>query len=345
MKKGIVSIVVPIYNVEKYLDRCIESIVNQTYRNLEIILVDDGSPDNCPQMCDEWAKRDNRIKVVHKQNAGLGMARNTGIEQATGEYICFFDSDDYIEAETIENAYRSAVQNDADVVCFGVNYINTAGEKTGTRIPREQKAYRGEDVQKEYLPNLVGPDPKTGDDYGLSMTAWSKMFSMQSVQSNNWRFVSERQIQSEDVYSLLEWYGDVKTVFVLPHAYYNYCQNNMSVSRSYRPDRFGKICYFYAETKKLCYALGYTQETIDRIYGVYLSFVIAAMKQEIAAENSARFKKKALRDILANEELQCTLKKTKNDKVAIKKKVLFWAMRHQWTDLCYVLLLAQNAVA
>ena len=96
MSSPLVTIVVPIYNVEKYLTRCVDSIINQTYQNLEIILVDDGSPDNCPRICDEYAKKDHRIKVIHKINAGLGMARNTGIENATGKYICFFDSDDYI---------------------------------------------------------------------------------------------------------------------------------------------------------------------------------------------------------------------------------------------------------
>lgn len=102
MRKGVVSVVLPIYNVEKYLNRCVKSVVNQSYKSLEIILVDDGSPDNCPTLCEDWAKKDSRIKVVHKENAGLGYARNTGIENATGEYICFFDSDDYIALDAIE---------------------------------------------------------------------------------------------------------------------------------------------------------------------------------------------------------------------------------------------------
>lgn len=89
MTQNLVSIVIPIYKVEKYLNRCINSIVNQTYSNLEIILVDDGSPDECPKMCDEWAMKDKRIKVIHKDNQGLGMARNTGIDFATGTYIVF----------------------------------------------------------------------------------------------------------------------------------------------------------------------------------------------------------------------------------------------------------------
>lgn len=109
MRKGVVSVVLPIYNVEKYLSRCLESVVNQSYRKLEIILVDDESPDKCPEICDEWAAKDSRIKVIHKKNGGLGYARNTGIENATGEYICFVDSDDYIAPDTIEKAYKSGL--------------------------------------------------------------------------------------------------------------------------------------------------------------------------------------------------------------------------------------------
>lgn len=114
-EKALVTVVIPVYNVEKYLDRCINSVVNQTYTNLEIILVDDGSPDRCPEMCDAWAKRDARIKVVHKKNAGLGSARNTGIDHASGEYICFVDSDDYISTTCIEVLIRNLLNYHADM--------------------------------------------------------------------------------------------------------------------------------------------------------------------------------------------------------------------------------------
>ena len=100
--KPLISVIVPIYNVEKYLDTCISSIVNQTYKNLEIILVDDGSPDNCPQMCDSWAERDARIKVIHIKNGGAGNARNTGLRESSGEWISYIDSDDYIDYHMFE---------------------------------------------------------------------------------------------------------------------------------------------------------------------------------------------------------------------------------------------------
>ena len=105
------SVVLPIYNVEKYLNRCLDSVMNQTYKKLEIILVDDGSPDNSPQMCDNWAKVDDRIKVVHKKNAGLGEARNSGLDVATGDYIVFFDSDDYIDTRLFEELYTVIISD------------------------------------------------------------------------------------------------------------------------------------------------------------------------------------------------------------------------------------------
>lgn len=102
MDNHLVSIIIPVYKVEEYLDRCVESVINQTYTNLEIILVDDGSPDHCPQMCDDWAKKDDRIRVVHQQNKGLSGARNTGIREAKGDWLYFLDSDDEITHDCIE---------------------------------------------------------------------------------------------------------------------------------------------------------------------------------------------------------------------------------------------------
>ena len=121
MNKPKVSIIIPCYGVEKCLDRCVESIVNQSLRDIEIILVDDGSPDKVPQICDEWAKKDCRIKVVHKKNEGLGFARNSGLEMAIGDYIAFVDSDDFVDYSMYEALYNEANSSQADVVYCGIN--------------------------------------------------------------------------------------------------------------------------------------------------------------------------------------------------------------------------------
>ena len=124
----LVSVIIPVYRSEEYLDKCISSIVGQTYQNLEIILVDDGSPDNCPEMCDRWAEKDCRIKVIHKANGGLSSARNVGIELAGGEYLSFVDSDDWIASDMFEKVMKLFDENDPDIVTFDCNRINEKGE-------------------------------------------------------------------------------------------------------------------------------------------------------------------------------------------------------------------------
>lgn len=115
MEKPLISIIIPVYKVEKYLEKCIKSVLSQTYKNLQIILVDDGSPDNCGNICDDYARVDNRIEVIHKANGGLSDARNVGLKAARGEYIGFVDSDDYVSNEMFENMYNTLVNNNADV--------------------------------------------------------------------------------------------------------------------------------------------------------------------------------------------------------------------------------------
>ena len=197
--EDLVTIVIPVYNVENYLNRCLSSIVNQSYHNLEILLIDDGSTDSSGAICDEWAMRDGRITVIHKDNEGAGAARNTGIEKASGEYICFFDSDDYIEPDTIECVYTRTKQEAADVTMYGFILLNSAGEKVGDVIPcPDKEVYIGEEVCGEFLPKLVGKDPETGKTINLRMSACACFFSMELFRRSGWRFASEREIISQD---------------------------------------------------------------------------------------------------------------------------------------------------
>ena len=195
-----VTVVIPLYNVQKYINRCVESVQSQTYQNLEIILVDDGSPDDCPAMCNAWAEKDARIKVIHKYNQGLGMARNTGIERATGDYICFFDSDDYVDLDTIARSLALAEQSEADVVIFGMSRVNNAGEVVAVDVPRvTQLVYAGTEVRDKLLPCMLAKDPQTGASFNLPSSACSMLLSMELIRRTNWRFVSEREIISEDI--------------------------------------------------------------------------------------------------------------------------------------------------
>lgn len=343
MKQGLVSVVLPIYNVEKYLNNCIESVVNQTYRNLEILLIDDGSPDNCPQICEEWADKDARIRVIHKENAGLGMARNTGIEHASGEYICFFDSDDYIAPDTVEKVYNRAVQEQADVVVFGLTYMDENGTPYNTFVPGVgYKTYRGAQVQEEFLPEFVGPDLKNNGKRQLYMSACLMLYSMKMIHESGWRFVSEREIISEDVYSLLALCVHLRTVTVLPEPFYYYRTNFNSLSRKYVPNRYARIRHFYMESIALCKSLGYSTEVLHRLTQPYLSFTVAAMKQAAVADSlTRRERKQEVQTIVEDELLQQTLAQVQGDKWNTGSRILFRFMGCKQHAIIFLLLEAK----
>lgn len=145
-----ISVIVPVYKVEKYLNKCVDSIVKQTFTDTEIILVDDGSPDNCGKMCDDWSQRDSRIRVIHKENGGLSDARNRGIQESSGEYIIFIDSDDFIEPKMLEVLYGLATENDADVSVCGI-FNCYKSKKTPQCEMLEKYVFSGVEALKEYF--------------------------------------------------------------------------------------------------------------------------------------------------------------------------------------------------
>lgn len=345
MIKGLVTVVVPIYKTEKYLDRCITSIVNQTYSDLEILLIDDGSPDSCPEMCDNWAGRDNRIRVIHKQNEGLGMARNSGIENAKGEYICFFDSDDYVALDAIEKAYQLAVLKEVDVVVFGMISVNKDGAIVACSIPVDNiMYYRDEDVHSIFLPDLIDGGHKKAQVKNLCMSACACLLSMNMITKCNWRFVSERDVISEDSYSLMMLYKSVTSVAVLKEALYFYCENDNSLTRVYRQDRYGHIQRYYKLCNALLEEMGCQKQVHKSVSGVFLSFSIAAMKQIAAADLSEGEKVEMLAQIVNDQTMQYALKDVMDRDYGLPRRILFWAMRHKYYRLCYHLLVAQNAV-
>lgn len=330
MNKGTVSVVVPVYKVEQYLDRCVSSIVNQTYPYLEIILVDDGSPDNCPQICDRWAQKDSRIRVIHKENAGLGMARNTGMASATGEYICFVDSDDYISSTMVEMCYYAAQKESADIVCFGNDKITQDGRVIETRVPGSpQSVFAGSEVMEKLLPMTVSHNAHTGENWKLSLSACFTMFSAGRIRENHWSFVSEREIISEDFYSVLEFYSYVKKAVILPDVFYHYTTNPASLTQSYRQDRYHKICVFYGEMLTLAEKIGCREILQDRICNVFLGLTMGCLKQ-LVASNETFFKKyRILKKIFADEHIQSAIHEFDFSGENLQKKILYWIIRNR----------------
>lgn len=215
-----ISIIIPIYKVEQYLDECVTSIINQTYKDLEIILVDDGSPDYCPQMCDEWAKKDSRIKVVHKENGGLSSARNAGLAVANGEYIGFVDSDDYVDWTMYEDLMQVMNQNEKTMVVSSPIIRNTDGVFTPYKVGTYD--YKDGDTMSfsEYMKLFLGMN--------MDATVWNKLYKREFIQT------MFREGRNNEDYLFM--YYNVKNVFntdkllaVTDKAHYYYRDNAQSI--------------------------------------------------------------------------------------------------------------------
>ena len=340
MKEALITVVVPVYNVEAYLDRCLSAIVHQTYQKLEILLVEDGSSDRSPVICEEWAGKDPRIRVIRQPHTGAGVARNTGIEQARGAYICFFDSDDYIAPNTIERAYALAKKEAADIVVYGFTRVEH-GRVVYEKIPRgTQTVYRNEQVRSSFLPDLLG-ETKCSETKGLEMSPCTALFSAELIRRAHWRFVSEREIISEDVYSLLTLYQHVESVAVLSEALYVYCLNPASLTKTYRADRFEKIKEFYVRAKALCDEIGYSADIKARLKAPFWAFTIDAMKQE-AAHSPRKEAISNIQKIVDDPLTRRLIGETAGDGQGIMRRVLFWAIGRRSGRLCWLLAKLRN---
>lgn len=215
----LISVIVPCYNVEKYLDQCVQSIVDQTYTNLEIILVDDGSPDRVPEMCDEWAKKDSRIVVVHKSNGGLSDARNAGLDICTGEYIAFVDSDDFIDNIMYEKLYELHLKTKADVVACLARLYYEKDDKydMNHRTFLFKESYNSDTYLRELVRRRVG------------CASWDKLYTKEFV--GNSRFIKGRN--NEDLIWLYGRFytGNYNVAYTLDY-YYNYRKSEGSITTS-----------------------------------------------------------------------------------------------------------------
>lgn len=209
-----ISIIVPVYNVESYICKCVDSILVQSYKQIEIILVDDGSPDRCPEICDEYARKDKRIKVIHQENGGLSAARNSGIKVASGEYISFVDSDDYIDSDFIEQMYTCAEETNADIVCCGMSVINS--NRTLISVPEDVNCYTNDRMKLLVQPHGVG-------DYYMNK------FFRRSVLDE---FELPEGKLYEDIYSMHILFERAHIVVWLNKKLYNYRINESGISHN-----------------------------------------------------------------------------------------------------------------
>ena len=245
-----ISIIVPVYNVERYIKRCLDSLVNQTMTDIEILIINDETPDNSMEICKEFAKVDSRVKIFSKKNEGLGLTRNYGIERAKGEYICFVDSDDYVTNDMCEVLYNAAKQHRADIVYGGIYRDNNKGKIIKKPCVDAIKVWNSKEEVKDLLLDFIGTEPNNKNDTIMEVSVWKALFKHSVFTENNIRFVSEREFISEDVIFDIDFFLKSRCVVAIPECVYYYCVNQNSLSKVFRADRFKKEKILYEEVLK-----------------------------------------------------------------------------------------------
>lgn len=341
-----VSIIVPVYNVEKYLERCINSLKNQTLEDIEIILVDDSSTDSSLEICKKMATEDSRIKVITKVNEGAGYARNAALEIATGEYIGFVDSDDFVEMDMFKTLYEKSMKYNSDLVMSGVLFVDgNMFSKEGECI---SKIYFDNDTHfetKEELNKLkmgiIGATPEDSDDSKYGMSIWKNLFKSEIIKKNDITFQSEREMLSEDALFMLDYISCIDKATGINEAFYNYCRNGDSISKSYKKDRFEKSLIFAQEVEKR-----FKKDIKPEEYQIYINRFWQAMcrvlcSQEImyAKDNNIKYieLKNRLKSVCTHSLTVKALKSYPIKTLPLRQKVFAYGMKYRLYFLLKIL--------
>ena len=296
-----VSIIIPVYNVESYLDRCVDSVLKQSFQDIEILLIDDGSTDKSGLLCDRWAEKDNRVRVIHKVNEGVSAARNIGLDQANGDYIAFVDSDDFIDANMIETLYNTLQIKHADMCICGFVFV----DEFGNPLAEENQS---SPITDEILTGFEVIQKLAGDRGWFYHLAWNKLYRKDLF--SDIRF-PKGIICGEDAFIAHRLLGKCSIVACISDTYYYYTQRNQSVTHSrtwktclndaesfldrasycYEHGLYECASHFYWETTKLFFIL-YSETESDPALSSELQDTLQRYRRELKISNNFKLKKR-----------------------------------------------------
>jgi len=319
-----ITVIVPVYKVEGYLDRCVESIVNQTYKNLEILLIDDGSPDNCPAICDKWAEKDDRIKVIHKQNEGVSKARNTGLDNATGTYIAFVDSDDYIHPETYENLTKVVVDSGCDIAMCGFTAVYEDG-KEKPFIERNLLNVNSKNIINHFLANTTEERETVFETYGIMGNVWRLLIKKEVI--GDVRF--EQLKIAEDLLFLIKIIKDDIKISATDKRCYYYLQRESSVMHTFNKD---KVALRYQSFKTILKEIE-NRVAIDNL-NAFKFYNYASLSNEMVKYGHIDLLKEYLSDGFFHtlNTREGYLAEKKNVK-SLKRKIAYYLVHKKWFSL------------
>lgn len=319
-----ISIIVPIYKIEeKFLRKCIESIIGQTLKDIEIILVDDESPDNCGKICDEYAEKDSRIKVIHQKNKGLSGARNTGFNQATGEWITFVDGDDWIEKEMCEKLYNIAISKDLDVVCSAV--LKDYGTKT------YKYDYSKFEEEKKYIKDECKYWQKEILDYNAHISGvYAKIIRRKLLVDNNILHDEQLRQGAEGIEFNLRLFEKVQSVYLIKEYFYHYMYNPNSISASHDEKNHIYVLNCFEKIKKYILNSENKKELLPMFYNRMIYVIITtAISGYFNLSNLENYstKKQKFKEYMKNNLIQETLKKANLEELDIERRIILFLIK------------------
>lgn len=335
-----ISIIVPVYNVEKYIDRCVKSLINQTLQDIEIILVDDGSPDSCPRKCDDYANSDSRVQVIHKENDGLSSARNEGLKLIKGQYYMFVDSDDWLDLEACEVCYREVVAADADCLMFSYTKEFEGHSIVNHIFSNDKIIWGNAEIKKNFhrrLFGLCGKELSRPQDGDLIVSACMQLFRTSKFQEI--RFVDTQKIGTEDCWYQILVYENCKKFVYLDRPYYHYTRvNEGSLTTKYNPylfDRWQRM-YDYMGNYILEHNKGeeYKKALENRIA---LSVLGAGINQAHSNDSLIRGSRR-IKEMLQSKRYEKALSQLDISAMPLPWKVFFLLAKHKQTFLLFAML-------
>ena len=314
--EDLITVVVPIYKLEKYLKKCIDSIIKQTYKNLEIILVDDGSPDKCPQICDEYVKKDSRIKVIHKKNGGVSSARNLGIKSANGIWIAFIDADDWIEEKYFEELIYNAKENGAEVSLCGYNRVVNSERKE--KILNSKSEILN---SKEYL--IKALNPQTG--YGFVHLKIIRRDIIKDVQFN------QNLVVGEDALFNVAIAPNINKAIYCNKALYNYRINSESVVKKFDNNYAKKYLRSMQECKKYILETYKDDKQIIQNYYNYVGFhvMLVAVNFCYHPDNKIKNRRKLLKEVCNYPEFKEGIRKSNYENLSLTRKITLFTLKNK----------------
>lgn len=332
------SLILPVYNVEKYVKRCVNSLLRQEYTDYEIILVDDGSTDSSGSICDKLADKNNNIFAYHKENGGLSDARNYGMDRAKGNYILFIDSDDWVDEKLLISLHNHLNKSNVDILKFGFQKMQEGNYKNTFFSYFNIGVYDRRQIEETILPYTIGPKRLFCYEQNACKSVWSHVYSLNFLRENNIRFVPEREILNEDYLFNLHTLLYAKSLEVTHYILYYYDYREGSLSKRYITNEFERKLKLHREYKLLLERNGLFERYETPYYSECVDGFYACISNECCCWNeTSKYAVQNIKKILNCKECEISLLKCKRSNMNLKGKVIYWLMRLKFAYLMYIL--------